>query len=175
MLDSGNFVLYNERCDVIWESFNHPTDTPLGGQILPIGGSLFSSLSENDHLIGRFHLDMQADGNLVLYSANSENSSTDSYWSSGTYLQLQIYLNATSRLVLINSTNWEGIHVLDYDESSKNIYKKGTIYRATVDVEGNFRLYSHVYDESTGKFQPSLIMWQALDDPCDVKGFCCEF
>ncbi|CAB4311014.1 unnamed protein product [Prunus armeniaca] len=64
MLDSGNFFLYNERRDVIWESFNHPTDTPLGGQILPIGGSLFSSLSENDHLIGRFHLDMQADGNL---------------------------------------------------------------------------------------------------------------
>ncbi|KAH0996437.1 hypothetical protein GBA52_020301 [Prunus armeniaca] len=106
--------------------------------------------------------------------ANSENSSADAYWSSGTFVQpkLQLYLNATGRLVLINSTNWEEIHVLDYDESSKTNYKNSTIYRATVDVEGIFRLYSHEYDESTGKFQPSLILWQALDDPCDVKGFC---
>ncbi|KAI5324010.1 hypothetical protein L3X38_033083 [Prunus dulcis] len=174
MLDSGNFVLYNERGDFIWESFNHPTDTLLGGQILPVGGSLFSSLSENDHSTGRFHLNMQPDGNLVLYSGNSDNSSADAYWSSETsdHPKLQLYLNATARLVLINSTNWEEINVLDYDESSKTNNKNGTIYRATVDVEGNFRLYSHEYDESTGKFQPSLILWQALDDPCDVKGFC---
>ncbi|VVA39365.1 PREDICTED: G-type lectin S-receptor [Prunus dulcis] len=174
MLDSGNFVLYNGRRDVIWESFNHPTDTILGGQILPVGGSLISSLSENDHSTGRFHLNMQADGNLVLYSANSENSPADAYWSSGTYLQrqLQLYLNATGRLVLINSTSGEESYVLDYDESSKTNYKNGTIYRATLDVDGNFRLYSHESDLSTGKFQPSRILWQALDDPCDVKGFC---
>ncbi|BFG35232.1 hypothetical protein CerSpe_215060 [Prunus speciosa] len=173
MLDSGDFVLYNKTRDVIWESFNHPTDTLLGGQILPVGGSLFSSLSENDRSTGRFHLDMQADGNLVLYSANSENSSADSYWSSGTFVQpkLQLYLNATGRLVLINSTSWEESKVLYDDESSKTNYD-GTIYRATIDVDGNFRLYSHEYDKSTGKFQPSVTLWQALADPCDVKGFC---
>jgi hypothetical protein len=34
MLDSGNFVLYNNSNSVIWESFDHPTDTILGGQNL---------------------------------------------------------------------------------------------------------------------------------------------
>ncbi|PQQ02223.1 G-type lectin S-receptor-like serine/threonine-protein kinase RLK1 [Prunus yedoensis var. nudiflora] len=117
---------------------------------------------------------MQADGNLVLYSGNRENMPAD--WSSQTSGQptLQLYLNVTGRLVLINSTNSEesDLNELYYDESSKTDYKRGTIYRATIDVDGNFRLYSHEYDESTGKFQPSLTWWQALGDPCDVKGFC---
>ncbi|ONI01892.1 hypothetical protein PRUPE_6G165500 [Prunus persica] len=173
MLDSGDFVLYNKRFDVIWKSFNHPTDTLLGGQILPIGGQLFSSFSENDHSTGRFHLNMQADGNLVLYPANSENSRADSYWSSETYGQpkLQLYLNTTGRLVLINSTRWADFNVLNYDDLSKANHKNGTIYRATVDVDGNFQLYSYEYDESIGKLRPSL-MWFKPDNPCDVKGLC---
>ena len=34
MLDSGNFVLYGNDSNVIWESFDFPTDTILGGQNL---------------------------------------------------------------------------------------------------------------------------------------------
>ena len=34
MLDSGNFVLYDNDSNVIWESFDFPTDTILGGQNL---------------------------------------------------------------------------------------------------------------------------------------------
>ncbi|MCI33064.1 G-type lectin S-receptor-like serine/threonine protein kinase RLK1-like [Trifolium medium] len=41
MLDSGNFVLYDEHSYVIWQSFDHPTDTILGGQ----------NLTEDDYLV----------------------------------------------------------------------------------------------------------------------------
>jgi hypothetical protein len=42
MLDSGNFVLYDKDSTVVWRSFEHPTDTILGGQTLIVGGQLFS-------------------------------------------------------------------------------------------------------------------------------------
>ncbi|PNX89059.1 G-type lectin S-receptor-like serine/threonine-protein kinase, partial [Trifolium pratense] len=71
MLDSGNFVLYGDdnKSSIIWQSFDHPTDTLLGSQSLPCGGQLSSSLSETNSSTGRFHLNMQVDGNLVLYPA----------------------------------------------------------------------------------------------------------
>ena len=43
MHDSGNFVLYNNNSSIIWQSFDYPTDTLLGGQSLPNGNQLASS------------------------------------------------------------------------------------------------------------------------------------
>ncbi|PPD77525.1 hypothetical protein GOBAR_DD25543 [Gossypium barbadense] len=66
MLDSGNFVLYNKDNHTIWESFEHPTDTLLGGQTLLTNHELISSSSENDHSGGSASLDV--DGNFRLYA-----------------------------------------------------------------------------------------------------------
>ena len=41
MLDSGNFVLYDDTPRVVWESFHFPTDTILGGQNLSHGFYIF--------------------------------------------------------------------------------------------------------------------------------------
>ncbi|KAL6225358.1 hypothetical protein ACLB2K_004208 [Fragaria x ananassa] len=177
MLDSGNFVLYNERSKVIWESFDYPTDTILNGQTLPVGGQLYSSLSEADHSTGRFHLKMQGDGNLVLYQANTEDSYTDAYWSSDTFhigINFHLYLDATGTLVIINTTTiskYSNSYRVIYD-GSKYSYKNGTIFRAIVGVDGNFRLYSHGSDDNNGKLQPFVLMWSAIDKPCQVKGLC---
>ncbi|XP_026395799.1 G-type lectin S-receptor-like serine/threonine-protein kinase LECRK1 [Papaver somniferum] len=43
MHDDGNFVLYGSESQIIWESFDYPTDTLLGGQKLKAGIDLFSS------------------------------------------------------------------------------------------------------------------------------------
>lgn len=68
MHDSGNFVLYDEHLNVMWQSFDHPTDTILGGQSLISGGDdLVSSMSKLDHSSRRFYLSLQSDGNLVTY------------------------------------------------------------------------------------------------------------
>ncbi|KAM0976983.1 hypothetical protein FF1_019878 [Malus domestica] len=71
MLDSGNFVIYNAGQDIVWQSFEHPTDTLLPGQCLFAGDELFSAKSKSDHLTGIFRLKMQADGNLVQYPVNT--------------------------------------------------------------------------------------------------------
>lgn len=94
MLDSGNFVLYNNDSKIAWLSFEHPTVTILGGQVLWAGDQLVSSLSETNCSKGRFQLSMQSDGDLVLYTANNiHNTSKVEYWSSGTYWseQLQVW------------------------------------------------------------------------------------
>uniref|UniRef100_A0A0A8Z441 non-specific serine/threonine protein kinase n=1 Tax=Arundo donax TaxID=35708 RepID=A0A0A8Z441_ARUDO len=44
MLDTGNFVLYDLKQQVIWSTFGSPTDTLLPGQDLAPGSQLFSTL-----------------------------------------------------------------------------------------------------------------------------------
>ncbi|WMV53828.1 hypothetical protein MTR67_047213 [Solanum verrucosum] len=67
MLDMGNFVLYDSDRNVIWQSFDNPTNTLLPGQHISAGQELFSSASEADDSFGIFRLEMQHDGNLVQY------------------------------------------------------------------------------------------------------------
>ncbi|CDP04780.1 unnamed protein product [Coffea canephora] len=68
LLDSGNLVFYNGS-NVLWESFDYPTDTILGGQVVPLGYTFFSSASATDQSRGRFILEatFDIDGNFRLY------------------------------------------------------------------------------------------------------------
>ncbi|GMI70213.1 hypothetical protein like AT5G24080 [Hibiscus trionum] len=70
MNDTGNFVVRSHNSDVLWRSFDHPTDTLLPTQTLEINGKLFSRLNENNFSQGRFLLSLQNDGNLVLNMVN---------------------------------------------------------------------------------------------------------
>uniref|UniRef100_A0A6N2L8H3 Receptor-like serine/threonine-protein kinase n=1 Tax=Salix viminalis TaxID=40686 RepID=A0A6N2L8H3_SALVM len=169
MLDSGNFVLCNERSEAIWESFNFPTDTILGGQNLSAGSELLSSASAIDLTTRRFHLKMQDDGNLVLYPVDSLDLPLDAYWSShtqgnrGTHLSLA----CTGDLLLVNKT----LHIIQtVSFPSLNFSSPSIIYRATLGYDGVFRLYSHNFDGAT-EYNKSLT-WYEPREQCDVKGSC---
>ncbi|GMP51663.1 hypothetical protein CsSME_00017807 [Camellia sinensis var. sinensis] len=175
MLDSGNFVLYDTGSQVIWESFNFPTDTILGGQTLAMGRQLISSLSDTEYSTGRYKLNMQADGNLVLYPLNTADLGPYAYWASDTMQQVPeghsvyLYLNqSTGTLDIINSTSLSIIKALPESPYNNN---KTSIYRATLDADGVFRLYSLLFDESTNDFK-FQIDWKAPENPCEVKGYC---
>ncbi|KAK4585178.1 hypothetical protein RGQ29_022728 [Quercus rubra] len=171
MSDSGNFALYNKNDSIIWETFRYPTDTILKGQILPCGGQLFSSTSETNHSTGRYRLKMQYDGNLVLELANTVDDASEVYWESETGGDRnRLVLNDTGLLQIINSTSMESIKNLTSLESNNS----KTIYRATLNVDGVFRLYSHAFDNTTGKLKASETQWSALEgkDICKVNGFC---
>uniref|UniRef100_A0A7N2N296 non-specific serine/threonine protein kinase n=1 Tax=Quercus lobata TaxID=97700 RepID=A0A7N2N296_QUELO len=92
MLDSGNFVIYNSNKEIIWQSFDNPTNTLLQGQRLRAGNELVSSVSESDQSAGIFRLEMQTDGRLVQYPVRTPNTAEYSYWASGTGGQDTIYL-----------------------------------------------------------------------------------
>ncbi|XP_077236570.1 G-type lectin S-receptor-like serine/threonine-protein kinase LECRK4, partial [Tasmannia lanceolata] len=171
LLDSGNFVLYNSSSTVIWESFSSPTDTILGGQRLLTEYRFLSSFSNTDHKTGRFLLRMQSDGNLVLYPTYSNAIDGDDYWASNTAPtrpNVTLILDNLGQLYLANSSNLNMKSLGNGIMSSSN----GTdvVYRATLDTDGNFRLYSHIFsgDGSSSK----SISWSALSDQCSAKGYC---
>lgn len=86
MLDSGNFVLAaNASSSVLWQSFEHPTDTLLPSQIMSQGVTLISSFSAANYSKGRFTFTLRTDGNLVLYTRNFPmDDSIGTYWASET-------------------------------------------------------------------------------------------
>ncbi|KAI9125480.1 hypothetical protein K1719_002898 [Acacia pycnantha] len=67
------------------KTFDHPTDTILGGQILTSGTELVSSSSDTNQSSGTFQFAMQSDGNLVLYPRYSGSTAGDAYWASDSY------------------------------------------------------------------------------------------
>ncbi|VVA41280.1 PREDICTED: G-type lectin S-receptor [Prunus dulcis] len=167
MLDYGNFVVYDNRSKVIWQSFDSPTDTIMGGQNLTAPTYLVSSVSASNHFSGRFLLQMQDDGNLVSYPVNISTIPENSYWSSGTVGSAQLLsLNASGFLVLIPET----AHPLA--TGSYHAHDDGTIiHRATLDADGIFRLYLHNYSVMSPSSRVSIV-WSNLHNQCKVKGFC---
>ncbi|XP_028779632.1 G-type lectin S-receptor-like serine/threonine-protein kinase LECRK3 [Neltuma alba] len=188
MLDFGNFVLRDKNSNIIWQSFDYPTDTMLGGQLLPSGSQLVSSSSDTNHSAGRFQLSIQHDGNLALRSRYSGDTSWDAYWASqtrydDTVSKYQLFLNNIGPypLCIVNVTAssynevWpKGKIDENYDLfPSDNLTNIGKIiYRLTLHSDGILRLYAH-FDNGKGKHQVEKL-WSPsiLDDLCNVKTFC---
>ncbi|KAJ6951441.1 hypothetical protein NC653_040763 [Populus alba x Populus x berolinensis] len=169
MLDSGNFVLYNGS-SIIWQSFDYPTDTILVGQNLTYPDKLVSSVSSSNHSSGRFFIAMQEDGNLVAYPTNSAGLSVDAYWASDTYQDskkgLSLYFNHQGFLFM-DTVSKKPVLLA---RSSYPCNNKTAIFRATLDADGIFRLYSHCLENKTSR--SVRIEWSALNNQCDVRGFC---
>uniref|UniRef100_A0A2N9HC91 non-specific serine/threonine protein kinase n=1 Tax=Fagus sylvatica TaxID=28930 RepID=A0A2N9HC91_FAGSY len=72
-------------------------------------------------------------------------------------------------LQIFNSTN-DTVENLNYLSSGAS-NNTNSIYRATLDVDGFFLLYSHAFDEN-GQLNSSVVEWSAPTDDCKVKGFC---
>ncbi|KAI9125622.1 hypothetical protein K1719_003040 [Acacia pycnantha] len=176
MLDSGNFVLQNKNSDILCQTLDHPTDTMLGGQILTSGSELVSSSSDTNQSSGRFQLAVQSDGNLVLYPRYSGSTAGDAYWASDSYggdsSKYYLFLNNTDPrplcIVNVSSSNKQILWRSDYCNFKGN----NTIYRATIDYDGDFRLYIHY--EDINRTNQVKMLWSPpeLDNLCKVKTFC---
>ncbi|KAG4383882.1 hypothetical protein GLYMA_13G166900v4 [Glycine max] len=172
MLDSGNFVLYDDTHNtVVWQSFEHPTDTILGGQNLSINAKLVSSVSNSSHSSGRFFLLMQGDGNLVAYPVNSPETGGDAYWASNTKGSTfqHLSLNVLGFLCLSGPGNLHCFFNHSISPGMK-LQNKTSIYRSTVDVDGNLRLYEHQL-EGNGSSHVQ-VLWSTPLKKCETKGFC---
>ncbi|XP_050208367.1 G-type lectin S-receptor-like serine/threonine-protein kinase LECRK1 [Mercurialis annua] len=169
MLDSGNFVLYGKnKSVVIWQSFDFPTDTLLGGQNLTSDANLISGKSKSNHSSGRFLLGMQVDGNLVAYPLNSSYAPEDAYWSfSSAFRSYDVLLSLDHHGNLFVSKGYSMIKLVN---NSYTRDEKPVIYRLTLDADGILRLYAHhLENNSSSKLSTE---WVGLQDQCAVKGFC---
>ncbi|KAK1287807.1 Receptor-like serine/threonine-protein kinase SD1-6 [Acorus calamus] len=138
MLDNGNFVLATANSsNNAWESFNHPTDTILSSQELGLGSALLAHITETNYSSGRFTLQVQTDGNLVLYYINQiTKNNYGHYWASNTVgsgVKLVFDVSGSVYFALQNNTVF---NVSESGVSTKDYYQ-----RATLDPDGVFRQY----------------------------------
>ncbi|XP_038902604.1 G-type lectin S-receptor-like serine/threonine-protein kinase LECRK3 [Benincasa hispida] len=163
MLDSGNFVLVASDSEILWQSFDAPTDTILPSQTLNMRGVLVARYSETSFSSGRFQLLMQTDGNLVLSSAAFPFDTINiAYWASnttGSGFQLvfdpigSIYVIAKNNTIL--TTVVSNIHY-----SPQNYY-----LRAILEHDAIFRLY--VYPKTTSNSSMPKA-WTQVSDPVNI-------
>ncbi|KAF5954579.1 hypothetical protein HYC85_007435 [Camellia sinensis] len=166
MLDSGNFVIYNNDSSVIQQSFDFPTDTILGNQTLFHGQRLVSSASSSfDHSSGRYRLQMQVDGNLVAFPINCFDS--DFAYASASASSLPGANGCYNLTITISSLRLLTLAKASASGASPLVI----IYRAMLDNDGIFRLYSHRF-ASYNTSSNVLIEWSMLQDHCKVYGFC---
>ncbi|PRQ24808.1 putative protein kinase RLK-Pelle-SD-2b family [Rosa chinensis] len=169
MLDSGNFVLYNSDSNIIWQTFDVPTDTIVSGQCLLAGKKLISSISNTNHSSGRFQVIMQRDGNLVQYPNIGPFTLSPrkySYWSTRTFRagnNVSLNLDQNGGLYLLNST---GFKIKSFPLKNSLSMNRG--YRLPIDADGILRLYSNslVLNDSWS------IEWSPAVGKCAPLGLC---
>ncbi|ESR41065.1 hypothetical protein CICLE_v10025158mg [Citrus x clementina] len=166
MLDSGSFVLHNSDGKVIWQTFDHPTDTLLPTQRLSAGTELCSGISETDPSTGKFRLKMQYDGNLVQYPKNTPDTAPYSYWTSftgGKGDNVSLNLDKNGHLFLLNST---GFNIKNLTEEETPI--QGMMYLMKIDSDGIFRLYSYNLRWQNSTWSE---VWPSTSEKCDPLVF----
>ncbi|KAF2309235.1 hypothetical protein GH714_001301 [Hevea brasiliensis] len=161
MEDTGNFVLQNGSHDVLWQSFDHPTDTLLPTQSLEIGGVLFSRRTETNFSQGRFQLRLLEDGNLLLNPINLETKlAYDAYYVSRTSdtrnssnSGYRLVFNAAGALYILKRGG-DGFFLSTVTVPAADFYQ-----RATLNFDGVFAQYSYP-KRSTGSTNWSTIFTQ---------------
>ncbi|GLT59539.1 hypothetical protein SLA2020_323520 [Shorea laevis] len=158
MLDTGNFVLASQDSkNLLWESFNLPTDTIVPTQVLKQGSGLVARYTGTNYSRGRFTLVMQLDGNLVTYiTAFPMESVIDDYWSTvteGSGSQVifnqsgSIYLEAKNTSILRNI-------------ASSGVLASNFYQRAILEYDGVFRQYVYPKNNSVAAGRP--MAWSLL-------------
>ncbi|KAL2485184.1 G-type lectin S-receptor-like serine/threonine-protein kinase [Abeliophyllum distichum] len=165
LLNTGNLVLKNPRGDILWQSFEVPTDTLLPSQILTKEKRLTSSARKGSFASGYFNLYFGSDNVLSLIYDSPDTSSL--YWPNPDY---DVYTSGRtnyngSRLAVLDDTGL--LRSSDHFHANASDKGFGIKRRLTIDQDGNLRIYSLI--NSTGLW---VITWQALSQPCQVHGVC---
>ncbi|KAK7848835.1 g-type lectin s-receptor-like serine/threonine-protein kinase [Quercus suber] len=106
--ETGNLVLVDAGNNTLWESFDHPTDTIVMGQRIPIGKSLQSAVTDEDMSVGDYQLEV-TDRDVVL-QWNKMN-----YWESSMDPEAVRNSNKAVSLMVMNGT---GLYLLASDNST---------------------------------------------------------
>ncbi|XP_059631083.1 putative receptor protein kinase ZmPK1 [Cornus florida] len=163
LYDTGNLALHTLEGKILWQSFDSPTDTLLPLQPLTQNTMLVSSRSQSNYSSGFYNLYFDVDNVLRLQFDDREISSF--YWP---YPWLQAWDSGritynNSRLAVLDPSG----HFTSSDTFKFSAADLGTgpKRRLTVDVDGNFRLYSL----NEGAW---VVTWQAMSNPCTIHGIC---
>ncbi|KAK1404865.1 Bulb-type lectin domain-containing protein [Heracleum sosnowskyi] len=79
LTDTGNLVLFNKRKEVVWQSFDHPTDSLVPGQTLTEGQKLIASVSKTNSGVGLYSLVVNDQGVFAYIQSNPSQAYFNSY------------------------------------------------------------------------------------------------
>ncbi|XP_022744866.1 G-type lectin S-receptor-like serine/threonine-protein kinase SD3-1 [Durio zibethinus] len=155
--DDGNLVLLNEKKDVIWQSFDNPTDALLPGQRLS-SSRILRAASQN-YVSSVYSLCMNVSGQLQL---RWESSIT--YWRAGgpSHSNLSAVLTPDGSLQLVAPNLGPVWSVFGEDHNDTVRFRF-----LRLDVDGNLRLYSWIEVSQTWRS-----VWQAVENQCNVFATC---
>ncbi|KAL5711497.1 hypothetical protein ACHQM5_021945 [Ranunculus cassubicifolius] len=164
MQDDGNFVIYDSKSRIIWQSFDYPTDTILAGQTLKSGYSLIAS-SSMYRFVGHVHysLIMQEDQNILVYDIHDDGGCDGLcrrfVWGS--------QKNRNSGHAQLKLDSCGNLNVVDWSSSLiNNLYKEkkencsSLPHRVTLDSDGSFRLYKD-YTMGCDGGSSSVVLWRS--------------
>ncbi|KAL5540818.1 hypothetical protein UlMin_043788 [Ulmus minor] len=155
--DNGNLVLLTEKKNVVWQSFDFPSDTLLPGQNLTV---LHTLRAASQNVMSSFYsLFMNASGQLQLRW-----DSHVTYWTSGSPSGSNLTALLTDNGALqIRDQTWQLVWSIfgeDHNDSINFRYLR-------LDVDGNLRLYSWLEGSQSWRS-----VWQAVENQCDVFATC---
>lgn len=167
LLNSGNLVLKNQKGEILWQSFDYPTDTLLPSQTLTKSTTLKSASRRGSFESGYFILSFNSNNVLTLTYDGPDISSV--YWPSpnpgfDVFAYGRTSYNSSRIAVLDDFGTFSSSDRWYFTASDVDF---GIRRRLTMDYDGNLRIYS--LSESTGLWS---ISWQAIAQPCSVHGIC---
>ena len=129
--DDGNLVLYTASNQAIWDSKGYTNKEPPTADRLKPG----ESIQAGDSLIssnGNYRLEMQTDGNLVIYNQNNQ-----AIWHTHTYntTASNLIMQLDGNLVLYSSNRVAHWHTHTQNRSGQGV-------NAVIQNDGNFVLYT---------------------------------
>jgi len=162
--DTGNLAVEDDLERVLWQSFDHPTDTLLPDQSVGLNGLVSSGrLLEAGHYGFRF-----SDYAMLslVYDDGGEVSSI--YWPNPyfSYWQNSRKIYNFSRQADFDSSG----HFLASDNATfdaADLGVAGVSRRLTLDTDGNLRMYSL---DTRG--ETWTVSWMAFPNPCTIHGVC---
>ncbi|XP_054780237.1 putative receptor protein kinase ZmPK1 [Prosopis cineraria] len=165
--DNGNLVLseiHSEETIILWQSFDFPTDTLLGGQQLKKHTQLVSARSNTNISSGFYKLFFDTDNVLRLLYDTADISSV--YWPPPYLTSFEAGRSTynSSRIAVLDSFG----SFISTDQFKFTTSDHGAFMqrRLKIDPDGNIRVYSLQQNNQW------YVSWQAIPDSCIVHGIC---
>ncbi|CAN1161129.1 G-type lectin S-receptor-like serine/threonine-protein kinase At4g03230 [Linum perenne] len=154
--NSGNLILTGNELGVLWQSFDHPTDTFLSGMKMVQGLNLSSWTSPNDPTPGNymFQLDQESSENQQQFVIKNN---SEPFWNSGGQIILPIsefLMNSSSRQ--LNSSILRPFPGAEYSD-----------FRFLMGFDGRIQFFQRPDDTKP--------FWVKPDDICDLISPCGSF
>ncbi|KAK1420733.1 hypothetical protein QVD17_22563 [Tagetes erecta] len=157
--NDGNLVLLRKNKDIVWQSFNTPSDTLLPGQNLSTN-QVLRAASRNS-ISSYYSLRIGVLGDLELKWENDV-----VYWRSAAFplrSPLRAVLASDGAFQLFDQISSPLWSVFSDDHGEPDV--KFRVLR--LDVDGNLRLHSWSKNSTSWK-----LVWQAVENQCDVFATC---